>query len=83
MKSKRFWKLRCDQMLKHKEEMTARDTELVLLKARVLALEGNRRNSASSSTSTVSSGASTSIMDDVRPVERGPRSQIRRGRPLL
>ena len=39
LKSKRFWKLRCDQMLKHEEEMTAIDTEVVLLKARLLTLE--------------------------------------------
>jgi len=32
LKSKRFWKLRCDQLLKHEEEITARDTEVVLLK---------------------------------------------------
>ena len=38
-KAKRFWKLRCDQMLKY--EMGQKDTELALLKACLLTLEGN------------------------------------------
>ena len=41
-KAKRFWKLRCDQMLKCEEEMERKDTELALLKARLLTLEGSR-----------------------------------------
>ena len=32
-KLKRFWKLRCDQMLKHEEEIMARDTDVAPLKA--------------------------------------------------
>ena len=61
-----------DQMLKHKEEMTIRDTEVVLLKGQLLALEGD--------CSSVSSSAGTSLTDDIQLAEWGSRSQIRRGK---
>ena len=61
-KLKKFWKLKCDQMLKHEEEMTARDTEVALLKARLFTLEGDRRNS-------VNSSAGTSLTDDIQLAE--------------
>ena len=43
LKAKKFWKQRCEQMLKHEEEIDAKDTEIALLKARLLALETNRK----------------------------------------
>ena len=48
-------------MLKHKEEMTTRDTEVVLLKGQLLALEGD--------CSSVSSSAGTSLTDDIQLAE--------------
>ena len=45
LKAKKFWKQRCEQMLKHEEEIDAKDTEIALLKARLLATETNREES--------------------------------------
>ena len=38
-KTKRFWKLRCDQMFKYEEDVNCKDTEIALLKACLLSLE--------------------------------------------
>lgn len=73
-KSRRFWKLRCDQILKHEEEMSIRDTDVVLLKARLLALEGNQRNS-------VCSNSNTPVTGDIQSIEQGSQSQVRWGSP--
>ena len=60
-------------MLKHEEEMSARDTEVALLKARLLTLEGCGQSSTCSNTGTVQAG-------DVQSMERGSRIQLRRGK---
>ena len=62
-------------MLTHEEEMTARDIDIVLLKAWLLTLKGKWQKSMCNNTS-------TSIIDDMQSVEWSSGCHLKRGKPL-
>ena len=41
-KAKKFWKQKCDLMLRHEDEIDAKDTEIAVLKTRILAISASR-----------------------------------------
>ena len=55
-KAKKFWKQKCDLMLRHEDEIDGKDTEIAVLKTRILAISASRVEQTSDTASLPGSG---------------------------